>query len=152
MFVVASRSSFSHTGSVIPAAIAQGQNLSQAIPDLPNKLPGFVDSLQQQLSGFGIRVDLRGLYQSNLEPQLNQIGVSAMRELLNGLSVLAATVSNLLLVIILCLYMSLGGRDLAERFVELIPWHYTRELSLFAGIVHQNCGGFCRGTDRTMDL
>src|SRR5207245_2912769 len=98
------------TGSVIPIAIAQGQNLSQTIPDLPNKLPSVIDGLEQQLAQFGIRVDLRGLYQSNLEPQLNQIGASAMRELLNALSVVAATVSNLLLVIILSLYMSLSGR------------------------------------------
>lgn len=133
------------TGSIIPIAIAQGQNLSQTIPDLPNRLPVVIDNLQQQLGGFGIHVDLRGLYQSNLEPQLNQIGASAMRELLNGLSVVAATVSNLLLVIILSLYMSLGGRELAERFVELIPRHYNRELIIFAGSVNKNFGGFIRG-------
>ena len=133
------------TGSVIPAAISQGQNLSQAIPDLPNRLPAAIDNLQQLLAGFGITVDLRGLYQSNLEPQLNQIGVGAMRELINGLSVVAATVSNLLLVLILSLYMSLGGRELAEKFVELIPRHYNRELMIFAGSVNKNFGGFIRG-------
>ena len=133
------------TGSVIPIAIAQGQNLSQTIPDLPNKLPSFIDNLQQQLGGFGIRVDLRGLYQSSLEPQLNQIGAGAMRELLNALSVVAATVSNLLLVIILSLYMSLSGRELAERFVDLIPRHYNRELIIFASSVNKNFGGFMRG-------
>ena len=133
------------TGSIIPVAISQGQNLSQAIPDLPNRLPAAIDNLQQQLAVFGITVDLRGLYQSNLEPQLNQIGVGVMRELINGLSVVAATVSNLLLVLILSLYMSLGGRELAEKFVALIPRHYNRELMIFAGSVNKNFGGFIRG-------
>jgi len=133
------------TGSVIPVAISQGQNLSHAIPDLPNRLPAVIDNLQQQLAVFGITVDLRGLYQSNLEPQLNQIGVGVMRELINGLSVVAATVSNLLLVLILSLYMSLGGRELAEKFVALIPRHYNRELMIFAGSVNKNFGGFIRG-------
>jgi predicted PurR-regulated permease PerM len=133
------------TGSIVPAAIVQGQNLSQAIPDLPNRLPAFVDDLQQQLSRFGVSVDLRGLYRSNLEPQLNQLGVSAVRELINGLSVIAATVSNLLLVLILSLYMSLGGRALAYQFAELIPRHYKKELIVFAASVNKNFGGFIRG-------
>jgi predicted PurR-regulated permease PerM len=133
------------TGSVIPAAIAQGQNLTQALPDLPNRLPAVLNDLQRQLAAFGISVDLRGLYQSNLEPQLNQIGVGVMRELINGLSVVAATVSNLLLVLILSLYMSLGGRDLGDKFVELIPRHYHRDLLMFARSVNKNFGGFIRG-------
>jgi predicted PurR-regulated permease PerM len=133
------------TGSVVPVAIVQGQNLSQLIPELPTRLPGFISDLQSQLARFGLNIDLRGFYQTNLEPQLSQLGVTALRELVNGLSVIASTVSNLLFVIILSLYMSLGGRALTYQFAELIPRQYKKEVTVLAASVNKNFGGFIRG-------
>lgn len=132
-------------GSVTPVAIRQTQNVIQVLPQLPTRLPQIVGDWERQLAGFGLQVNLNALYQANLEPQLNQIGVNAARELLNAFSAIAATVSNLLLVLILSLYMSLDGRALTERFGELIPQQYKREMIIFAGSVNKNFGGFIRG-------
>ncbi|MEP7199711.1 MAG: AI-2E family transporter [Chloroflexota bacterium] len=132
-------------GSVTPVAIRQTQNVSQVLPQLPTRLPQLFSEWEQQLAGFGLQVNLRDLYQANLEPQLNQIGVNAARELLNGFSAVAATVSNLLLVLILSLYMSLGGSTLVNQFAELIPQQFKREMTIFVGNVNKNFGGFIRG-------
>lgn len=133
------------TSGLIPVAIVQGQQLSKDLADLPNRFPKIVFDLQQQLASFGLNVDLRGLYQGNLEPQLSQIGVNAFRDLLNALSVVAATVSNLLLVIILSLYMNLTGHALSDQIAALIPRQYKRELIVFATSVNKTFGGFIRG-------
>lgn len=133
------------TSSIIPVAIVQGTQLTQQLPTLPDRFPQFIDDLQRQLANFGLNVDLRVLYQSNLEPRLNEISVNLFRDLLGALSVIASTVSNLLLVIILSLYMNLGGHTLSDQIAALIPCQYRREVIVFAQSINKTFGGFIRG-------
>jgi len=133
------------TGSLVPVALDQGQKLSQIVPELPNRLPTLMTDLERELSKVGVNLDLPGLYQSNIAPSLKDVAANAFREFLGALSVVASTVSNLMLVVILSLYMNLGGSDLANQLAILIPRKYKEEVLIFALNVNKNFGGFVRG-------
>ncbi len=133
------------TSGLIPEALTQGKQFSDQLPTLPDRFPKLVDDLEAQLATFGLHVDLRVLYEVNVAPQINVIGANFVKDLLNALTVVAATVSNLLLVIILSLYMNLGGHTLSEQVASLIPRHYRKEVLVFAASVNRTFGGFIRG-------
>jgi predicted PurR-regulated permease PerM len=133
------------SSSIIPVAIAQGQQLSQQLPDLPNRILQLTDDLQAQFGRIGVNIDLPGVYQANIAPRLSEVGTSLLRNLLDVFTGVAATVSNLLLVIILSLYMNAGGQTLSNQFAGLIPRQYKREVLVFARSVNKTFGGFMRG-------
>lgn len=132
-------------GSILPTVIEQGQNLSTLIPELPNRLPSLMTLLEIELGHVGIHVDLPGLYESNVVPSLKDLAGNAFREFMNAFSVIAATLSNSLLVIILSLYMSFSGRELAEELETLLPHRYRDEVRVFVLSINRNFGGFVRG-------
>lgn len=133
------------TSGLIPVALTQGKQLSDQLVTLPDRFPQLIDDLEAQLATFGVRVNLRALYENNIAPQISIFGANAVRDLLNALAVVASTVSNLLLVIILSLYMNLGGHTLSEQMVALIPRVYRKEVLVFAHSVNRTFGGFIRG-------
>ena len=133
------------TSGLIPVALSQGTQLSDLLPTLPDRFPRLIDDLEAQLASFGVHVDLRALYQVNIAPQLSVFGANAVKDLLNALAVFASTVSNLLLVIILSMYMNLGGQTLSTQMVALIPRAYREEVLVFAQSVNRTFGGFIRG-------
>jgi predicted PurR-regulated permease PerM len=132
-------------GSVLPVVIEQGQKLSVLVPELPNRLPAMMKNIEEELSRFGIQVDLPGLYQTNVAPSLKDLAGNAFKEFMNAFTLIAATVSNLLFVVILSLYMSLSGRELADELAALIPRGYRDDARVFVLTINQNFGGFVRG-------
>jgi predicted PurR-regulated permease PerM len=132
-------------GSVLPIVIEQGQKLSALVPELPNRLPALMASLESELARVGIQVDLPGLYQANVAPSLKDLAGNAFKEFMTAFTVIAATVSNLLFVIVLSLYMNLSGRELAEELEALLPHHYRDNVRVFVASINQNFGGFVRG-------
>ncbi|MBI3732838.1 MAG: AI-2E family transporter [Chloroflexi bacterium] len=130
---------------LIPIAIEQSVNLVQQLPELPRRLPQMALDLQAQLIRLGLDFDLVALYQTNLATRLNELGLNAFRDLLGALSTVAATFGNLLLVLILSLYMNLGGRSLSVEMTALMPRRYRREVVVFAQSVNKTFGGFIRG-------
>ncbi|MBI5879308.1 MAG: AI-2E family transporter [Chloroflexi bacterium] len=132
-------------GSILPVVIEQGQKLGTLIPELPNRLPALMTTLEDELTRIGIKVDLPGLYQANVAPSLKDLAGNAFKEFMNAFSVIAATVSNSLLVIILSLYMSFSGRELALELEALLPRRYREEARVFVASVNKNFGGFVRG-------
>lgn len=132
-------------GSVLPVVIDQGQKLSVLVPELPNRVPAMMKSIEEELSRVGIQVDLPGLYQTNVAPSFKDLAGNAFKEFMNAFSLIAATVSNLLFVVILSLYMSLSGRELAEELGALIPRGYRDDVRVFVLTINQNFGGFVRG-------
>src|SRR5438105_5219473 len=133
------------TSGLIPVALSQGTQLSGLLPTLPDRFPRLIDDLEAQLASFGVHIDLRALYTVNIAPQLSVFGANAVKDLLNALAVVASTVSNLLLVIILSMYMNLGGQTLSTQMVALIPRAYREEVLVFAHSVNRTFGGFIRG-------
>jgi predicted PurR-regulated permease PerM len=104
-----------------------------------------VSELERALGGFGIRVDLPGFYEADIAPVLRDFSANALREFMSALAAIVAAISNLLLVIILSLYMSMGGHDLAREVRSLFPRRYRSELFVFIINVNKNFGGFVRG-------
>ena len=131
---------------IIPAVATQFALLGATLPRYILQLPDLIDSAQLELDRLNLEIDLRSLYQpSELNLRAQELGAIIVQNAPSIATGIATTVSSVLLVYVLSLYMLLDGRKLVNQIEDLIPRGYRDEVTFALRSIDHTFGGFIRG-------
>ena len=114
------------------------------LPRLQQQVPDLLASWQEQLTRWGLQIDLVGLANQLLQ-NLGSLA-STLKEPLQGLAVASLGIfGNVLIIIALSLFMVADRDRIQAFFIRLVPPAYAEEARLFERTVSRSFGGFLRG-------
>lgn len=128
----------------LPSTVAQLTQIGSQLPDYVARAPGIGLAVQDQLSRFGIRVDLQDAVR-NAVGMLQGAASTLIQNALGIFTSLLTLLANVFIVLILSFYMSLDGSRVRRQLMTMVPESFRREANYLSESVNRTFGGFIRG-------
>ena len=127
---------------------ASGQitNLVGRLPDYLQKFKRFEPQLVNTLRPFGVTQARLNTTQQQAVSYLQNIGTTAAKDSLGIVSGLVNTIIDAVLILILSVYLTANGPNIARRLRRETPRTQRWRTGLLIAIVNQVVGGYIRGT------
>jgi predicted PurR-regulated permease PerM len=125
---------------------SQATNLVKDLPNYLDKLKRFEPQIVNKLQPFGVtQAKINSIQQQTLS-RLQSIGSTAATGSLGLVSGVLSTAVDAVLVLILSVYFTANGPNIARRLRTETPRHQRWRTGLLIAIVNQVVGGYIRGT------
>jgi predicted PurR-regulated permease PerM len=132
---------------LIPVTVDQLSQLSAALPYYLSRMPDLVDATNRELAHFGVKVDFTSIYEpDNLNRQVQSLAGEIIRNAGAIAAGVANTVTYITLLLVLSFYISLEGKGVTQRALELVPQQYKDDVLLAMQAADRNFGGFVRSS------
>jgi predicted PurR-regulated permease PerM len=130
--------------SFVPRAVLQLSVLANDLPEFTTKAPLVGVFLQDQLTQFGLKINIEDAVQVVLR-SLENYTSTLIQNTLGILSGVLGFFADTFIVLILSFYFALDEPRLRSGFLRVIPKQYHEEAHFFARSVDSTFGGFIRG-------